>query len=79
MNNSALQRVHTIVSEMNSQVYNEGIKYEQDRILELLDKKRATLEDKAVYSVLDAEKNEYYLNRISDLDAIVRLIKGENK
>jgi hypothetical protein len=36
MNSSALLRVHTIVSEMNSQAYNEGIRFEQARIVKLL-------------------------------------------
>lgn len=37
MNSSALARVHTIVSEMNNQAYNEGVKFEQARIIKLLE------------------------------------------
>ena len=79
MSNSALHKVHGIVSEMNSQAYSQGIKFERERILDLLDNKRASLEERAVWSVMSPEKSQQYLNQIDDLDSIVDLIKKEAK
>ena len=75
MSSTALQRVHKIVSELNSQAYNEGIKSEQDRILKLLDDKRAALEDKALWNALAPEANKFWLHRITELDQIIELIE----
>lgn len=59
--------------------YIKGIKQgeavEQNRILELLDQKRASLENKALWNALAPEVSEKYISKIEELDSYIALIK----
>lgn len=59
--------------------YIKGIKQgeavEQDRILKLLDQKRANLENNPLWNALSHKVSEEYISKIEELDLYIALIK----
>jgi hypothetical protein len=70
-----MELVGTLVDEAKL----SGIKAERERILKVLNDKRATYADKAVWSTMSPEVSEAWVNKVEELDKIINAIERDTE